>query len=135
MKISDSSPRHRQALRMVREALGEDAVILSNKTVDGGVELTAAIDLVDNISTDTVDQRIPSQSRCRARVNRTGDAAGRRQQDDALEDMRRNAQPAALDAGRTQRYELVRPRSARTAFATTAQSTDGARCRRTGTPP
>ena len=36
----------RQALRMVREALGEDAVILSNKTVEGGVELTAAVDLV-----------------------------------------------------------------------------------------
>ncbi len=37
----------RQALRMVRETLGEDAVILSNRTVDGGIELTAAIDLVD----------------------------------------------------------------------------------------
>ena len=79
----------RQALRMVREALGEDAVILSNKTVDGGVELTAAIDLVDNISSDTVDQRIPSQSRAAARVNRTGDTDRPRQQDDALEDMRR----------------------------------------------
>ena len=33
----------RQALRMVREALGEDAVILSNKSVEGGVELTAAV--------------------------------------------------------------------------------------------
>lgn len=79
----------RQALRMVREALGEDAVILSNKTVDGGVELTAAIDLVDNISTDTVDQRIPSQPRAAARVNRAAEADGLRQQDDALEDMRR----------------------------------------------
>ena len=29
----------RQALRMVREALGEEAVILSNKSVEGGVEL------------------------------------------------------------------------------------------------
>jgi flagellar biosynthesis protein FlhF len=79
----------RQALRMVREALGEDAVILSNKTVDGGVELTAAIDLVDNISTDTVDQRIPSQQRAGARANRVAEADGLRQQDDALEDMRR----------------------------------------------
>ncbi|WP_428634668.1 flagellar biosynthesis protein FlhF [Sedimenticola sp.] len=34
----------RQALRQVREALGSDAVILSNKKVDGGVELVAAID-------------------------------------------------------------------------------------------
>jgi flagellar biosynthesis protein FlhF len=34
----------RQALRQVRETLGPDAVILSNKSVDGGVELVAAID-------------------------------------------------------------------------------------------
>lgn len=34
----------RQALRQVREALGSDAVILSNKKVDGGIELVAAID-------------------------------------------------------------------------------------------
>lgn len=34
----------RQALRQVREALGPDAVILSNKNVDGGVELVAAMD-------------------------------------------------------------------------------------------
>lgn len=40
------APDMRQALRQVREALGDDAVILSNKSVEGGVELTAAIDLV-----------------------------------------------------------------------------------------
>ncbi|MES9863657.1 MAG: flagellar biosynthesis protein FlhF [Candidatus Thiodiazotropha sp. LLP2] len=34
----------RQALRQVREALGSDAVILSNKGVQGGIELVAAID-------------------------------------------------------------------------------------------
>jgi flagellar biosynthesis protein FlhF len=34
----------RQALRQVREALGADAVILSNKSVEGGVELVAAMD-------------------------------------------------------------------------------------------
>jgi len=34
----------RQALRQVRETLGSDAVILSNKKVDGGIELVAAID-------------------------------------------------------------------------------------------
>ncbi|MCP5305693.1 MAG: flagellar biosynthesis protein FlhF [Chromatiaceae bacterium] len=52
----------RQALRMVREALGEDAVILSNKTIEGGVELTAAVDLADDVQPDTVDHRIPRQS-------------------------------------------------------------------------
>ncbi len=34
----------RQAIQKVREALGPDAVILSNKAVEGGVELVAAID-------------------------------------------------------------------------------------------
>ncbi len=34
----------RQALRQVREELGADAVILSNKPVGGGIELVAAID-------------------------------------------------------------------------------------------
>ena len=52
----------RQALRMVREALGEDAVILSNKTIEGGVELTAAVDLADDVQPDTFDHRIPRQS-------------------------------------------------------------------------
>ncbi|MBI3771249.1 MAG: flagellar biosynthesis protein FlhF [Gammaproteobacteria bacterium] len=34
----------RQAMRKVRESLGEDAVILSNKRVNGGVEVIAAVD-------------------------------------------------------------------------------------------
>ncbi|MCP4994523.1 MAG: flagellar biosynthesis protein FlhF [Gammaproteobacteria bacterium] len=38
------APDIRNALRQVRETLGSDAVILSNKTVDGGVELMAAVD-------------------------------------------------------------------------------------------
>lgn len=86
----------RQALRMVREALGEDAVILSNKTVDGGIELTAAVDLVEQAEDEVVDRRIPGQP--------TGDAGrqrgGRRQPpaavtdtpSDALDDMRREMQ-------------------------------------------
>ena len=38
------APDMRQAIRQVREAFGPDAVILSNKGVDGGVELVAAMD-------------------------------------------------------------------------------------------
>ena len=34
----------RQAMRMVKEELGADAVIMSNKTVDGGIEIVAARD-------------------------------------------------------------------------------------------
>jgi len=53
----------RQALRMVREALGEEAVILSNKSVEGGIELTAAVDLV----TDPVDTDMPAGQGTRSR--------------------------------------------------------------------
>jgi len=38
------APDMRNAIRQVRETLGPDAVILSNKSVDGGVELMAALD-------------------------------------------------------------------------------------------
>lgn len=42
----------RQAIRKVREALGPDAVIMSNRAVDGGIEIIASVDynasLVDN---------------------------------------------------------------------------------------
>ena len=66
----------RQALRMVRETLGEDAVILSNKSVEGGVELTAAVDLVEAVSEETVDQRIPDR---RGAADAVGPASGRQQ--------------------------------------------------------
>ncbi len=38
------APDMRQALRKVREDQGPDAVILSNRQVDGGVEIIAAVD-------------------------------------------------------------------------------------------
>lgn len=45
MKIKRfTAPDMRQAIRQVREAFGPDAVILSNKAVEGGVELVAAKD-------------------------------------------------------------------------------------------
>lgn len=56
----------RQALRMVRETLGDDAVILSNKSTDEGIELTAAIDLVteENVVTEqsyTAESKLAQQ--------------------------------------------------------------------------
>ena len=45
MKIIRHTARDmRQALRAVREQLGEDAVILSSRRTDEGVEVTAAVD-------------------------------------------------------------------------------------------
>ncbi len=48
----------RQALRMVRETLGDEAVILSNRSVDDGIEITAAVDIADAVSADSIDGRI-----------------------------------------------------------------------------
>ncbi len=80
----------RQALRMVREALGEDAVILSNKSVEGGIELTAAVDLVEDITADTIDQRIPVDEQVSRKAPKGSDATSVDQpQADALDDMRR----------------------------------------------
>ena len=63
------APDIRQAIRQVRVALGPDAVILSNKSVDGGVELVAAMDydesmfaqaVTENTSPDQVNKAEPS---------------------------------------------------------------------------
>jgi flagellar biosynthesis protein FlhF len=75
----------RQALRMVREALGEDAVILSNKSVEGGVELTAAIDLVTE---PTEPQQTKSPNASTRRTSPLGMAP---------EERRRQPEPPAAD--------------------------------------
>ncbi len=62
------APDIRQAIRKVREELGPDAVILSNRRVDGGVEIVSAIDydeaMVNNadlFSTGANVSRVPNQ--------------------------------------------------------------------------
>src|SRR5580658_8720762 len=42
--IRHVAPDMRQALRAIREQLGEDAVILSSRRIPEGVEVTAAVD-------------------------------------------------------------------------------------------
>jgi flagellar biosynthesis protein FlhF len=49
----------RQALRQVKDSLGNDAVILSNKSVEGGVELVAAVDY-DESAFEAPDHIVPS---------------------------------------------------------------------------
>lgn len=44
------APDIRQAMKMVREEQGPDAVILSSKKVDGGIEVVAAMDYEDSIA-------------------------------------------------------------------------------------
>jgi flagellar biosynthesis protein FlhF len=43
------APDIRQAMRLVKEELGADAVIMSNKSVDGGVEIVAARDFDEQV--------------------------------------------------------------------------------------
>lgn len=52
----------RQAIRMVREALGPDAVILSNKSIADGTELMAAVDLEQTELAEMTDRRIPKRA-------------------------------------------------------------------------
>ncbi|MES9858214.1 MAG: flagellar biosynthesis protein FlhF [Sedimenticola sp.] len=52
----------RQVLRQVREVLGPDAVILSNKAVEGGVELVAAIDYDESAFTSPQSASTPPSS-------------------------------------------------------------------------
>ncbi|MFZ6773695.1 flagellar biosynthesis protein FlhF [Undibacterium sp. SXout7W] len=56
----------REALRMLREALGADAVILSNRNVDGKVEILAmedgAVNALEPVST-RAEQQVPDQPR------------------------------------------------------------------------
>ncbi len=54
------APDVRQAMRMVKDELGEDAVILSNKRVNGGVEIISAIDYDENILTQEAELHQPS---------------------------------------------------------------------------
>ena len=41
----------REAIRMLRDALGSDAVILSNRVVDGRVEITKGLKQGDRVAT------------------------------------------------------------------------------------
>lgn len=57
------APTSRDALRLVREALGTDAVVLSNRTVDGGVELVAlAEDELDTLVEPRADALSPDEA-------------------------------------------------------------------------
>ena len=52
----------RQAIRKVRDALGPDAVILSNRTLDEGVEVVAAVDYDESLL-DTVPGAKPTKTK------------------------------------------------------------------------
>ncbi|MFP5507345.1 MAG: flagellar biosynthesis protein FlhF, partial [Gammaproteobacteria bacterium] len=49
----------RQAIRKVREEQGPDAVILSNRKVDGGIEIVAAVDYDEALVNEALDAPAP----------------------------------------------------------------------------
>ncbi len=48
----------RQAIALVRDDLGEDAIILSNKNVQGGIEIMAAVDYDESLLNDTIPESV-----------------------------------------------------------------------------
>ena len=57
------APDIRQAMRMVKEELGSDAVIMSNKSVDGGVEIVAARDFDEQLIQSKLQKQAAEQLR------------------------------------------------------------------------
>lgn len=51
------APDMRSAINKVREEIGEDAVILSNRRVDNGVEIVAAVDYDESAISDSASER------------------------------------------------------------------------------
>lgn len=58
----------RQAIRKVREEQGPDAVILSNRKVDGGIEIIAALDYDEALVHQAMGQASPSHTSASASV-------------------------------------------------------------------
>ncbi|HEY8219437.1 MAG TPA: flagellar biosynthesis protein FlhF [Methylobacter sp.] len=55
------APDIRQAMRMVKEELGSDAVIMSNRSVDGGVEIVAARDFDEQLIQSKLQKQAAEQ--------------------------------------------------------------------------
>ena len=56
------APDMRQAIRLVREDQGPDAVILSNRKVDGGIEIVAALDYDESLLNDDTSHSVGQPS-------------------------------------------------------------------------
>ena len=75
----------RQAMRMVKEELGADAVIMSNRTVDGGIEIVAARDfdeqsIHNKLQEQAAEQKEPPADKAKKIVLPNFDAAKKRLQ-------------------------------------------------------
>jgi flagellar biosynthesis protein FlhF len=89
------------ALKMVREELGADAMILSNEKVDGGVEIVAALDYDEEQAQQSVGLGAPASPTKVARLHaqkhmKLQDELGRAKKH--IEDVKRN-QPTVANVG------------------------------------
>jgi flagellar biosynthesis protein FlhF len=82
----------RQALRMVRETLGDEAVILSNRSVDDGIEITAAVDIADAVSADAVDGRIATSRSAPTNIAAKRESSLAADDKDSLDELRSEMQ-------------------------------------------
>lgn len=101
------APDIRQAIRMVREGQGPDAVILSNRRVEGGVEIVAATDYNEELFTqfqeaEGAPQRPAPSPRGASVVNKY-----RQYSDDGADDEAPDARPEERVAARMTEASLV----------------------------
>ncbi len=71
------APDMRQAIRLVREAQGPDAVILSNRQVDGGIEIIASVDYDESLLEREAGGAAQEEVTEPAEVNRAADTYAR----------------------------------------------------------
>lgn len=89
----------RQAMRMVKEELGADAVIMSNRSVDGGVEIVAARDFDEQVIHKNLQQNEQEKASTRAAPKKV-----------ELPDFQGDKKPAhLLSSGRKPGNELPQP--------------------------
>jgi flagellar biosynthesis protein FlhF len=90
----------RQAMRMVKEELGADAVILSNRTVEGGIEIVAARDfdeqLIQNKLREQTAERQPAPQSNKLKAVKESDYSSEKKRSDILGNSEKNGPEGLL---------------------------------------
>lgn len=107
----------RQAMRMVKEELGADAVIMSNRTVDGGIEIVAARDfdeqsIQNKLQEQAADPNNPPADKAKKIVLPNFDAAKKRLQLLNSQRKQRATAYAPEQSARSHRFSTERDSSA-----------------------
>jgi len=103
------APDIRQAIRMVREEQGPDAVILSNRKVDGGVEIVAARDFDEHALLDRAKSEPRGEpASAAAEPFAKAETEAKRRAEDAFREVlgKANAAPASASAATNMRQPV-----------------------------